>query len=320
MTKNSGIPGLFAALIDLGCLCEENIYKTADGFFAATVSVDDILACRGIMTVPGNDGDALDCGLFFDDWYLYAVTSETDYTYSLFKMREQEYDAEQGRIADGDIPGATVSFVAFDGDVLLDCLHEPDNKNRKRLNKEINRVVSSLDVKHNDALKRYFVRTEAQGPYLITKLYTSFIASLAVHGYVTVPECYKSQLETQKSVERIRRFIDENNLKAGRVICDQNKIYIIDPQNPTQQERMAILASYAGNTSYFSFAAEVQFHAKFLAWWAKIPIPFIGRSPYSSAVRADMSIGDSELVGPTPYYRPESRIVKEQYLCHKDNI
>ena len=86
----------------------------------------------------------------------------------------------------------------------------------------------------------------------------------------------------------------------------------------TERERLAILATHTGNTSFFSFAAEVQFHAKFLTWWAKFPVP--GGSPYASAIRADMSIGDAEFAGPTPYYRPDSRIVRKQYHCHKDNV
>ena len=90
------------------------------------------------------------------------------------------------------------------------------------------------------------------------------------------------------------------------------------PLHPTEWERLAILATHTGNTSFFSFAAEVQFHAKFLTWWAKIPVP--GGSPYASAIRADMSIGDAEFAGPTPYYRPDSRIVRKQYHCHKNNV
>ena len=102
------------------------------------------------------------------------------------------------------------------------------------------------------------------------------------------------------------------------MVCDHEKIYVADPLVPTWPERLAILATHAGNTSLVSFAAEVQFHARFLTWWARIPIPFVGRSPYSSAIRADMSIGDAEFTGPTPYYRPDSRIVREQCNCHKD--
>ena len=44
-----------------------------------------------------------------------------------------------------------------------------------------------------------------------------------------------------------------------------------------------------------------------------------GGSPYASAIRADMSIGDAEFAGPTPYYRPDSRIVRKQYHCHKND-
>ena len=51
---------------------------------------------------------------------------------------------------------------------------------------------------------------------------------------------------------------------------------------------------------------------------AKIKIPFLGKSVYDSAIRADMSIGDTELQGYTPYYRENSRIVQEQYRYHKD--
>ena len=102
------------------------------------------------------------------------------------------------------------------------------------------------------------------------------------------------------------------------MICDNERIYVGDPLHPTEWERLAILATHTGNTSFFSFAAEVQFHARFLTRWAKIPVP--GGSPYASAIRADMSIGDAEFAGPTPYYRSDSRIVRKQYHCHKNEI
>ena len=43
----------------------------------------------------------------------------------------------------------------------------------------------------------------------------------------------------------------------------------------------------------------------------------MGSSVYDSAIRADMSIGDTELQGWTPYYRENSRIVQEQFRYHK---
>ena len=314
------LPSLFERLVALQCLSETEICGTSDGFCAAVVTIADILVRRDITTVPGIQGDLLECRLFFDDWHLYAVSDGVNCTYGLFKMREQEYDAKMGRNADGDTPGVTVSFIALQTDVLLDCLHDPTPENRMRINQEINRVVSYRGQRHSEALKQYFIRTEAQGPYLIAKLYTEFIASLAESGVIPVPERYASDCKKRRAGGQLLQFIEENNRAAGKVVCDHEKIYICDSMHPTEQERMAVLATHTGNISFFSFAAEVQFHARFLTRWAKIPIPIIGRSPYDSAIRADMSIGDAEFAGPTPYYRPNSRIVRKQYCCHKDYL
>ena len=316
----TNLPELFTTLTELGYLCETKIYSTSDGFFAAATSVADILAQRGIATVPDRKGEPLECRLFFDDWYLYAVAEGDGYTYSLFKMREQEHDAQLGLYADGDIPGVTIPFIALKTEILMDCLRDPTAENRLQLNEEINRVVAYRGQRHDESLKGYFIRTEAQAPYLIAQLYTGYIASLAQEGRLPVPERYASDYEKQGSRGRVPRFLEENNKAAGREICDHKVIWIADPLAPTQEERLAILATHTGNTSFFSFAAEVQFHTRFLTWWTKIPIPFIGRSPYASAVRADMSIGDAEFTGPTPYYNPDSRIVRAQYEYHKNRI
>ena len=314
------LPNLFERLVDLRCLNETEVCGTSDGFTAVIATVADILARRGITTVPTRQGEELECKLFFDDWHLYAVSNGEICTYGLFKMREQEHDAKLGRNADGDTPGVTVSFVALQTDVLLECLQDPTAHNRMRLNIEINRVVAYSGQNHSEGLKQYFIRTEAQGAYLIAKLYTGYIASLAEGGCLPVPERYASDYQKKGASGRVSKFIEENNRDAGKVVCDHKKIYICDPHHPTHQERLAILATHTGNTSVFSFAAEVQFHAKFLTRWAKFPIPFIGKSPYASAVRADMSIGDTEFAGPTPYYRPDSRLVQNQYRAHKDNM
>ena len=312
------LPNLFAALTDLGCLNETEIYSTDDGFFAVSAAISSILARRGITTVPNREGALVECSLFFDDWYLYARSGSAGCTYGLFKMREQEYDAKQGRKADGDTPGVTVSFIALQTAVLLDCLRDPTPEKGQRLHTEINRVVAYRGQHHSEALKEYFLRTDAQGAYLIANLYTGYIASLAKGGSLPVPDEYAAEYQKQKTAGRVPRFLEENNRAAGKVICDHRNLYIGDPRHPTGQERLAILATHTGNTSFFSFAAEVQFHARFLTWWTRIPIPFVGRSPYDSAIRADMSIGDGEFTGPTPYYRQNSHIVKGQCACHRN--
>ena len=100
--------------------------------------------------------------------------------------------------------------------------------------------------------------------------------------------------------------------------CDHDKLYIQNPENPTPHEAAAILATHAGNTSVYSFAAEVEYHAKFLTPLAKIKIPFFGRSIYDSAIRADMTVDDKEFEGPAPFYQEDSKIVRQQYTLHRE--
>ena len=116
--KQQYLPGLFEKLAENQYLSKSQIYGTSDGFWVAVAAMADILACRGITTVPGCGGVPLECRLFFDDWYLYAVRTGNGYTYSLVKMREQEFDAKLGRCADGDTPGVTISFIALETDIL----------------------------------------------------------------------------------------------------------------------------------------------------------------------------------------------------------
>ena len=177
--------------------------------------------------------------------------------------------------------------------------------------------------RHHKALKKYFVNPESEGPYRIAELYTSHIAALATDGYLEIPQCYKEILQRRISSRspskygRLPDFIDRLNREAGYTVCDNEKLYIRQPQQPTDHERAAILATHTGDVSEYCFAAEVEYHARFLTPLARIKIPFFGRSIYDSAIRADMTIGDTEFEGPAPFHHPESRIVKRQYALHK---
>ncbi|MGN0977774.1 MAG: hypothetical protein ACI4PH_06940, partial [Faecousia sp.] len=257
-----------------------------------------------------------DCDKFFDDWYLYAVPWDCGYICSLFKMREQEHDAEKGLIADGDTPGVTVSFIAFETDILKNCLADPSFANRKALNREINRVVAKRGQRHHKALKAYFVRPQAEGPYLIAELYVSFLAGLAENGCLAVPDHYAALCRDEKG--RLPRFLAANNEAAGYPVCDRNTIRLRDPGRLTPFEKNALLATHTADTSFHAFAAEVRYHACFLVQAARIPIPFLGRSVYDSAIRADMTIGETELEGPAPFHNPNSRWVRQQKKYHPE--
>lgn len=317
---NDRIPAFFQWLIGSEHILLDEVISAEDGFFAVRKSISSILATVGIETFPDRDDQLLECRNFFDDWYLYAVCDGENEVYSLFKMREQENDKERGIRADGDTPGVTISFIAFDEKILKACLEDPAANSRKRLGIEINRVVAYARQSHHSSLKDYFIRPEANGPYLVAELYTRWIASYAISGILNVPKVYQEIYQKRavsKKYARIPGFLNQNNRDANSVICDHEKIYLRNPVCLSEHEKLAILATHCGNVSFHSFAAEVRYHAMFLTKLAKVKLPFAG-SPYASAVRADMSIGDKEFQGPTPYYDLQSKLVNIQKQCHAD--
>ena len=315
------IPDCFSLLIESGLICESNIEKTDDGFFCLNKSVSDILLEREIYTFPAGNGDELKCDNYFDDWYIYAIKKEEGFVYSLFKLREQEYDMYAGERADYDAPGVTVSFIAYDINTLIKCLDKPTNESKTAMSDEINRVVARRGQKHHSAIKKYFCKTESKAAYLIAELYIGHILSFVHKGFIIVPQKYEeiysaSLVQSQDSkVNRLPDFINRNNEAAQRIVCDHDKIYIKNPQSPDRFEKLAILATHTADTSFNCFACEVQYHALFLKIAAKIKLPFLG-SIYESAVRADLSIDDSEFEGNAPYHRSDSKLVRKHIDCH----
>ena len=319
-------PKLFQLLQFNGNIKEKDVLQTNDGFWFVYRSIADILSNKGIFDFPDSNGERLACNKFFDDWFLYAVLNDNDYVYSLLKLREQEHDAQDGAPADGDTPGVTISFISFDCRRLIACLAVPTDENRKKLNAEINRVVAYKGQRHHKALKRYFRNPQSHGAYLVADLYTRHIASFAENGCLAVPEQYKkivqqsSLCKNSNKRTRLPHFIDALNQAAGRVVCDHEHIFLENRKNPTEKEAAAILATHTGNTSAFSFAAEVEYHARFLTPLARLKIPFVGKSIYDSAIRADMTVGDTEFEGPAPFYQEDSKIVKRQYELHREKM
>ena len=314
------IPSVFRYLLNAQLIREENVLFTKDGFYMIYKSISSILISKGIETFPDREDRILECRNFFDDWFLFAIPDHEDYVYGLLKMREQEHDLEQGMKADGDTPGVTISFISISTDILKSCLENPSAENRKKMGMEINRVVAYPKQSHHPALKAYFIRPQAEAPYLIAGTYVKHIASFSTAGTLNVPKAYKEiYLKRFASAKyaRVPDFLEENNREANRAVCDHEKIYIQDVKQLSRYEKLAILATHTGNVSYHSFAAEIRYHAMFLNKLMKIRLPMAG-SPYASAVRADMSIGDKEFQGPTPYYNLYGKHVREQVKYHSD--
>lgn len=313
--KAEACPSLFRDLTDMGILGEQVFAVTRDGFYLAKLSLAELLACRGIDALVGSKGQCMPCSAYFDDWHLYGVRKRSGCVYSLVKLREQEYDAARG---DGDTPGVTVSFIAFQTQLLEQCLKQDSQENRKLLCAEIDRVVAARGQIHDPDLKDYFLRPEAQAPYLIAEQYVLHLASCARDGILPLPEACRALLENRGGNCRIPDFLEANNQSAGRIICDGQRLYLGSAAGLSVFEKLALLASHTGNTSFHSFAAEIRWHAMFLMGIARIRLPFLGGSVYGSAIRADMTIDDKEFEGPTPYYDLESRLVQEQKKWHPE--
>lgn len=314
------IPAFFIWLDDQKMIRKDPIISSNDGFFMITESISSILISKGIETFPDREGRILECRNYFDDWFLFAVPGKTEYVYGLLKMREQEHDLERGIQADGDTPGVTISFIAFDTGILKSCLENPSAENRKKMGMEINRVVAYPKQNHHPALKEYFIRPQAEAPYLVADTYVKHIAAFSSAGTLNVPKAYKEiymKRSASAKYARVPDFLEENNREANRIVCDHENIYIQNVKQLSRYEKLAILATHTGNVSYHSFAAEIRYHAMFLTKLMKIRLPLAG-SPYASAVRADMSIGDKEFQGPTPYYDLSSSSVHEQMKYHAD--
>lgn len=319
-SKEPELPPVVQWLMENRLVRKENLLFTNDGFCIVYKSLSSILHSGGIDTIPDREDRILQCGCFFDDWFLFALPDRQGHVYGLIKMREQEHDQEKGIYADGDTPGVTISFIAFDSGVLKACLENPSASNRKQLGMEINRVVAYPKQHHHGAFKDYFIRPQAEAPYLIAELYTRQIASFCTDGVLNVPEAYKdiyTKRLSSKKYARIPDFLERNNRDANMPVCDHQKIYIRDAARLSEHEKLAILATHTGNVSVHSFAAEVRYHAMFLTDLAKIRLPLAG-SPYASAIRADMSIADKEFQGPAPYYNLSGKLVMAQMNCHAE--
>ena len=317
-----GLPSFFRYLSDKKLINTDHVLFSKDGFYMICKSISSILISTGIETFPDSEDKLLESGNYFDDWFLFALPDKREYVYGLLKMREQENDLERGIQADGDTPGVTISFISFDTDIFKTCLENPSSENRKKMGMEINRVVAYPKQSHHPALKAYFIRPQAEAPYLIADIYVKHIASFRSSGMLPVPKAYQEIYQKRTEApqySRVPDFLDQNNRDAGQVVCDHEKIYIQNLKRLTQCEKLAILATHTGNVSVHSFAAEIRYHAMFLTKLARIRLPMVG-SPYASAVRADMSIGDKEFRGPAPYYHLSGKLVRTQKVHHSHTL
>lgn len=254
------------------------ISSTRDRFWAGSEPISAILKWHGIKSLPGEQ-QILEADLYYDDWYLYRVPEGT---WGLYKMREREQDG-----GDSDKPGMTVSFVPFRREILVKCLTHPSPDTKRALAREVHRVTAAPGQRHSEALRDYFLKPGAEGPFLLGTLYIQKLRKTAPGGAMPLP---------RKLSSRLRRFLKADpGYRDGQLIAD-----LATPE--------AILACHSGNTSLHSLAAEIRFHAAFL----EPRIPYV----YARALRADMLAQRWECPLFMPYYSEKSRWVREQREAH----
>ena len=343
------IPEPFLKFVEDGAIETNDIEFTEDGLYTITKPLSHILIKYDISQLAKDENELKSCevNLYYDDWHLYAVRSNSQYTYSLYKLREQEYNGE-----DGDDPGVTIPFIDLDISYLLNCLNSPTTENSFALYNKIGRVVGPeiVEGSENVVLACYFGDVNSTGAYMIAEQFIRKIANTNQNGNINPPAKYVelcnsidslnedinnplidqitrlSLIDYRTKLRRIPDFLVENNEKAGYNIFNTTtyQLTINNPRSLTMYEKYAILAMFAANVNFNSFAAEVEFHADALYDW-KSGIKdwvLIGIFPsadkwYNAAIRADMAIGeDSESGFYDQYYDLESDLVKNQAEVH----
>lgn len=192
--------------------------------------------------------------------YLYAVPGRKGYVYGVFAMNDQNTDE----------PGVCISFAQLDEKTM------------------------KLSAAPNSTIKAYFSRSQSQGAYLIARLYIHRIVSKDRH--IQLPRYYADIYHGGNY--RIPRFIEINNEDAVHTVCDQETIYIRDLDSVSGFEKLAILATHTGCTSFHSFAAGVQYHAR----------PFGKESAAKLTASGETS----------PYHLGDSKWVKSQKKYHEN--
>ena len=339
-----GFPDMFENFINTNNITADNLDLTDDGLFLTTTPISTILLNNGINYLPDGDTSPLDVNKYYDDWYVYAVKDGSNVKYGLYKMREEENDqnpdGDDTTDADADDPGVTISFVAFDGDLLAGCClyYEMDEK-KYELYQALTKSIGPDEYFHSDILAGYFADASSDGAYLIAEKAINFFANCFSGNVIIAPQNltdmfveYEALLDDPNPDEddlewcrRVPEALDlintnakidsgNNELEIFREVSYPSGTYytitVQDKNNLTIHEQHAILACFTGDVTFNSFAAEVEFHAECTENIAS-------NIAYGSAIRADMAIGETYMRGfAEPYYELDSEIVQGQVAAH----
>ncbi len=146
-------PDLFKDFVFDNTIALSNVKYTDDGFFLVTDPLSTILTRNGIGYLSENvdTNDVTNVTAYYDDWYIFAIQSDSILKYGLCKMREQENDYVKGS-SDFDDPGVTISFINLDENIIMNCIESATKQNTYNLLQALNKVTGPGVYEHDEGI------------------------------------------------------------------------------------------------------------------------------------------------------------------------
>lgn len=242
--KYDKLPQEFKDSIDKGITSVDDYRMTEDGMIICTKSLADMS--------QGDESEKNE----YAGVYIYCIMVDGKPVYSLCQMGFD--DAKDGS-------KLNVSFIPIDGKYINDFMTGKDSKimdgedlvnDGSNLRSQFGRALQghNSDGSIPDAsrqLTNYFSNTESKGALLLSDVYVETLLEKNPTNEISVKNNVSRM--NDKQIARLKELgvYDEST----------GKIKIKDKNHLTREEYDALLVTHTANTSAYSFAAEVKYHA-----------------------------------------------------------
>ncbi len=321
-------------LYNWGLISGDDFVSTDDGFVMITKPLEDFFVARGLteMWYYGQDPTTKErvyseesVEEYLNDWYLFSLNQKPSPTYGLLCLRTCTSRAGNK---------VTVSFFEFNEQILLECLTIATMNSQAMFDfgRNFSWVIGSFEniddyyLKHSEDLVSYFAETESDAPYAIAEQYIKKLVSLNVNGFIEVPTAFQEIMRDEDDAHYLKKGVCTITENDPIYFANTSAIHIDDVNNPRMAEKCVILAAFAGDVNFHSFAAEVEYHAeKTIASARWRPITDISKKIYSKACRADMTTVEEYVKFGLnlsdfydSYHHLDNKIVTKQRDAHPD--
>lgn len=274
-------PDLFVKYINHSMVEMDMVRQDENNFTIMLEPLSKVCEYYGIDYLEAFETDGVydDLTVIFNDWYIYAIPNEDEWTYSIIKIRTSH--SESG-------VGVSIPFRGLDTSLF-------SNADRSRLSTELDEIIYMHDyVDYDESIRGFWANANNTTNYYLADLYIALIIQNDCINNTINIQTYRA--DQKEFLEQHPTIYDEINL------C----LYINDVSNLSLEERQCILVSHSGNPSYNSFAAEVVAHA-----WACGLGKIYGL--YEHVNKADMGVGEEkDDITDDTYINYNGHFVKEQ--------